>query len=269
VSPFGFLLAFQADQHALVPGTEPGAAAAPSWVAPDFPRPMAPYDSDPAAAARACFDRLTGRPVPAQALKTYRQVLAQYHLHPEAKFHGGDFLDAGATERRHIHVAAVEHIGKEANRWEEQLYLGEDPEAQVVYGTTSEDRERLRGSVLRAGRRFGQRALAEAAGVSAREVGAILRGERRSTRVTLQKLVCAVRQLEAAEQARTVHEQALLEAVQVRSRGLSMRRFAAVAGVHYPHLTEVLAGRRRPSQTMLTELETTMASLSHVSRDED
>src|SRR5262249_8856508 len=109
-------------------------------------------------------------------LKTYRQALAQYHLHPEAKFHHGDYLDRGPTARRHIEVTAIEHIGKEANRWEEQLYLGLDPEAQIAYGTTPEDRERLRGSVLRAGRRFGQRALAEAAGVSPREVGAILRG---------------------------------------------------------------------------------------------
>ena len=33
----------------------------------------------------------------------------------------------GRTQRRHIQVAAIEHIGKEANRWEEQLYLGENP----------------------------------------------------------------------------------------------------------------------------------------------
>lgn len=74
--------------------------------------------------------------------------------------------------------------------------MGEDPEAQIVYGVAPEDRERLRnGAVLRAGRLFGQRALAEAAGVSVREVGAILRGERRATLV---KLARAAQRLEAA-----------------------------------------------------------------------
>ena len=37
----------------------------------------------------------------------------------------------------------VEHIGKEANRWEEQLYLGLDLEAQTEYGTTPYYHERI------------------------------------------------------------------------------------------------------------------------------
>ncbi len=260
VRPFGFLLAFQPDPHALSLSAAPGTATDPSGVAPNFPRPVAPYDPDPAAAARACFDRLTGRPVPAGALKTYRQALAQYHLHPEAKFHHADYLDAGVTDRRHVVVEAVEHIGKEANRWEEQLYLGEDPEAQIVYGTTPEDRERLRGTLLRAGRRFGQRALAEVAGVSAREVGAILRGERQPTQATRMKLARAIPRLEAAKRQRAEHERAVLQGVRARSRGLSVRRFAAMAGVHYPHLTEVLSGRRRPSRAMLAKLEAALVA---------
>lgn len=56
-------------------------------------------------------------------LKTYAQSLAQYHLHPEDKFNYADYLDHGTVQRRHIHVVAIEHIGKEASRWEEQMYL--------------------------------------------------------------------------------------------------------------------------------------------------
>ncbi len=165
----------------------------------------------------------------------------------------------GRAEVR-LRRVAVEHIGKEANRWEEQLYLGEDPEAQIVYGTTPEDRERLRGTLLRAGRRFGQRALAEVAGVSAREVGAILRGERQPTQATRMKLARAIPRLEAAKRQRAEHERAVLQGVRARSRGLSVRRFAAMAGVHYPHLTEVLSGRRRPSRAMLAKLEAALVA---------
>jgi hypothetical protein len=54
-------------------------------------------------------------------------------------------------------AAAVQHcfdrktgrLGKEANRWEEQLYLGENPEAQIEYGTAPQDQERAWGSLLR------------------------------------------------------------------------------------------------------------------------
>jgi hypothetical protein len=41
----------------------------------------------------ACFDRKTGEPVRPGQLKTYREVLGQYHLQPEAKFANGDYLE--------------------------------------------------------------------------------------------------------------------------------------------------------------------------------
>ena len=41
----------------------------------------------------------------------------------------------------------VELIGKEANRWEEQVYLG-DNQAQIVYGWAPEDAERQQREVL-------------------------------------------------------------------------------------------------------------------------
>lgn len=83
----------------------------------------------------------TGSPVSVDQLKTYRQGLAQYHLHPESKFLGGDYLDRGLTERRHVQVSAIRHIGKEANRLDEQQALGVDDRAQVDYGASPAQRE--------------------------------------------------------------------------------------------------------------------------------
>jgi hypothetical protein len=92
------------------------------------PAVAAPYERDAKIVAQRAFDRETGDPVPADRLRTYREVLAQYHLHPEAKFHGGDFLDTGPTSRRHVRpLGPIDNIGKEANRWEEQFYLGPIP----------------------------------------------------------------------------------------------------------------------------------------------
>jgi hypothetical protein len=64
----------------------------------------------------------------------YSEALAQYHLRPEAKFLNGDFFDRGRTERRHVVAVQILHIGKEANRWEEQYFLGPDDEAEIEYG---------------------------------------------------------------------------------------------------------------------------------------
>jgi hypothetical protein len=38
-------------------------------------------------------------------LKTYANALSDYHLHPEAKFLNGDYLDRGPTARRHIQLS--------------------------------------------------------------------------------------------------------------------------------------------------------------------
>lgn len=152
-------------------------------------------------AASRCFDRVTGAPVPQETLKTYRQALAQYHLHPETKFTNGDYLDAGRTERRHIEVVSIDRIGKEANRWEEQLYLGNDPEAQIVYGNDECDRKRTIAFIRDVANRVGRRALAEAAGVSVRETAAILRGERQPTTRTLGWLARAAAYLVGRAQA--------------------------------------------------------------------
>lgn len=189
VRPFGFLLNFQRDPLAVSPSPGPSAdAKGLKRSTGEAPRPVATFDQDPAVAAARCFDRVTGESVPQEVLKTYRHVLAQYHLHPETKFANGDYLDAGATERRHIQAVSIDRIGKEANRWEEQLHLGNDPEAQIVYGSAENDRERTIAFIRTVADRVGRRTLAEEAGISVRETAAILRGERRPTARTLAKL---------------------------------------------------------------------------------
>jgi hypothetical protein len=118
IRPFGFLLVF-------MPRT--GLFAEPEVVAVDGPkrgrprkssklRPIAPYNSDPRKALDAVFDRITGEPIAPERLKSYAEVLAQYHLSPEAKFANGQYFDRGRTERRHVVATEFEFIGKEANR---------------------------------------------------------------------------------------------------------------------------------------------------------
>jgi hypothetical protein len=178
VRPFGFLYAFQlrfmvSDKKVV-------------------PKPVSPYDEDIEKAAARCFDRESGEPVQPLALKTYQEALAQYHLHPEAKFHNGDYLDRGVTRRRHIVAAAVEHIGKEANRWEEQFYVGLDHEAQTGYGLAPEDAERILDSLRAASERLGQRAVAKTVRMSLRDVSALIQGKRKPTPWMLTKLCRAM-----------------------------------------------------------------------------
>jgi hypothetical protein len=135
VKPFNFLISFQArPQLALSTAEESTEVKRGRRPKRRQVKPVAPFDKDIGKASRNVFDREEGGMVPSGDLKTYREALAQYHLSPESKFLNGDFTDHGRTERRHVQVAAIIHIGKEADKWEEQFYTGVDEEAQIEYG---------------------------------------------------------------------------------------------------------------------------------------
>jgi hypothetical protein len=151
-------------------------------------RPIAPYYKDPAAASAAAFDRESGGPVSVEHLGTYREALAQYHLHPEAKFLHADYLDAGHTQRRHIHTKGITYIGKEANRWEEQFFLGADEDATIVYGEAPEDRAAVEERVQQGICRFGQRAVAKAARMSLRDISRAARAPTKLSMAQLKRL---------------------------------------------------------------------------------
>jgi hypothetical protein len=134
IRPFGFLLAFMPRTGLLAPISEkladsprPGRPAKTETLA-----PIVPYDSDPARALSNVFDRLTGKSVRPEHLKTYAEVLGQYHLSPEHKFANGDHLDRGRTERRHVVATGFTWIGKEANQ------VGESGEEDPVWSAVEE-----------------------------------------------------------------------------------------------------------------------------------
>jgi len=134
IRPFGFLLSFMPRNglfgpFSAAPLGKSGPGRPPKT---DEFAPIAPYDSDPARAVTKVFDRLTGRAVSAEDLKTYAEVLAQYHLSCEDKFENGQFLDRGRTERRHVVATGFCWIGKEANR------VGESGEADPVRSAVHE-----------------------------------------------------------------------------------------------------------------------------------
>ena len=131
VKPFGFMLSLSAewildDERFCDDWSKRREAIKPA-------KPIAPFTRDPVIAAQSALDRVTGKQVSSDKLKSYWSVLASYHLHPENKFLNGDYCSNGATQRRHIIANDANHIGKESNNWEEQAVLGVDPLQFVQY----------------------------------------------------------------------------------------------------------------------------------------
>jgi transcriptional regulator with XRE-family HTH domain len=175
VRPFGFLLAFQAKASA-------------ERDAGELPQMVAPFDTSLLRAASRAFNRLTGKSALRRELKAYREALAQYHLHPESKFIGGDYTGSGVTMRRHVSGAIVTYIGKEANEWERQLHLGADQTVAIVYGGSPPGLKRRLDELMRRTSRFNTRDLAQRAGLSLGELSLLRRGQRNPRASTLVKL---------------------------------------------------------------------------------
>jgi hypothetical protein len=201
VRPFNFLTVFPARRNPALNwadfSDEEGSDKRRRRQRADLPRPVAPYNSDPARAAENCFDRLTGEPVPADRLKTYAEALADYHIHQETKFLNGEYIDRGPTVRRRVRVAGVRYIGKEANRWEEQFYLGRDPEAQIEYGMDEESRDEFLARLSEAEKMYGQRNLSKTAGVAREQLRVIQKGGAQPRPKTVAKLLRAISVLAA------------------------------------------------------------------------
>ncbi len=105
-------------------------------------------------------------------------------------------MDCGATERRHIETTIVQHIEKEATRWEEQAYLGLYPEAQTDYGTEPAVRAEGLDEVCRVAGTYGISALARVAGLSRQHVSNIIRMKARPSAATLSRLLRSIKMLD-------------------------------------------------------------------------
>jgi transcriptional regulator with XRE-family HTH domain len=259
VKPFGFMYACQGRAGYLSDAKNPGR--------PDrrksFKRPkvVAPYDRDLARALEKCFDRETSKSISIDRLESYRAVLAQYHMRPEYKFDNADFTDAGLTVRRYVVSTAIEHIGKEANRWEEQYYLGHEREARIIYGTSPDAFQLTLDSVILESQNHGLRKLAEASGLSVGEISTLRTGRGRPSLETLMKLIAGI-EIVRSEKSEFDHQaRTIIAAVRQRCQQISVREFARLAGIDNGNLIKVLNGSRRPTRTVLSRLESTLARI--------
>lgn len=231
VRPFNFMLAFHPKKHL------------------KELKPVAPYNKDHTKALAQCFDRATGEKISKRQLKTYEEALAQYHLHPESKFLNGDFLDKGHTERRHIVVKTIRYIGKEANKLEEQFYLGADPEAQIEYGISPEDKHHMLQVVLQAVATHGASALAEISQLTAKHVQKISAGKSKPSDKTLAKLHVAAQYLETENN----HTQAILAKINalIAEKIITCRSLAAKLDMDTSNLAKMLTGKRHPNKKLI------------------
>jgi DNA-binding Xre family transcriptional regulator len=208
-------------------------------------KPAAPYFRDHEQAVRHAFDRDTGQAVNPAHLGTYAQALAQYHLSPEMKFENGDRADIGKTRRRHVHATYVTLIGKEADKWEEQFFLGLNEDAIPEYGTPG-TRNAVQ-TAIRATFVGSDRQLAEMAGIS-RNTARKLKSqpEQGLRKSTISKMTRAL----AQQQAENQELQQLMQQTAAEIQKIGLSEFARRINCDPANLSKIMAGKRRMSTAL-------------------
>jgi hypothetical protein len=219
-------------------------------------RPVAPYHKDLAVAVKHAFDRETGDPVPEHQLQTFAQRLAQYHLHPESKFLNGDYLDRGTTIRRHVVVTGIELIGKEANRWEEQEYLGRSEDAEITFGTPGNRNSELVHSIRELAKRMGQRELADRLAWSRSRVAKVVRGDPvRISRNSLDRARHVLQDVRQEQDATESESERALATLRERIETVGLYATAQYLNAADPsNLQKIATGKRRPTVEIVNQL---------------
>jgi lambda repressor-like predicted transcriptional regulator len=170
-------------------------------------------------------------------------------VHPETKFLNGDYIDAGITQRRHIRVKSIQHIGKEANKWEEQFYTGFNPDAQIEYGMCAEEKSEMLEAVLEAINKYGVKPMADVSKLSQRHVLNVNKSKTNLSENALLKLYSAVKTLEKANKKENELRKEIKKIM--KGRGVSIRQLAEKIGIDPSNLSKLISGKRKNSEQLI------------------
>jgi hypothetical protein len=253
VRPFGFMVMFQQEELAEI-SDRAGSVQRSRQRPPTALRIIAPFNRDPASAARHAFDRDTGTPVPAKQLKTYARALRHYHDHPEAKFLNGERAERGPTMRRHVMVRSVRHIGKEANKLDNQMAFGIDPSAQAEFGDGGSGLQQRVEAIKIAVEKFGPVKVARKADISRQHLHAIINGSKASVEnmVRIEQAVHAVQSVQYADVAGAF---GAIDKIKTLVQRIGVRKAAATLKIDAGQLSRILSGGPAVSERLRRRID--------------
>lgn len=218
----------------------------------DTTKPVSAFDKDLSRAAKNTFDRETGSSVDSKSLKTYREVLAQYHLSPELKFRNGKYLDKGKTERRYIEITSIRNIGKESNKWEEQYVLGDNPEFELDYGIATQECASLVKILRKLNKTLGQRELAFQLGISRHQLSKLLgkRGIKYEATI-MGPIAGAVTQLNSEANKFNSEQKSVLQKAKKEINRIGLSEFSKRLKLDTSNLGKVIRERRKLNAELL------------------
>ena len=179
-------------------------------------------------------------------MRTYAETLRGYHRHPETKFLHGEATDSGATQRRHILVEAIEDIGKEADRWDDEDPIAAEDEFTVSYGVSETDRENMLAVI----QSVSKRKLERAAHVSTRSIPSSPDEANEMSEKEFRRIFSEASALAEERRKLAERDELLLRwlVTQVNERGL--KSMAELLNHDAANLAKVVAGKRKISKEL-------------------
>jgi hypothetical protein len=268
VKPFNFLLSFQS--------LKPEQLASDDFEAHKWwssrkhlaPAPVAPFNTDPDKAAENTFDRkmrpAKGRDarVPKRWLMSYARTLTRYHLQPEDKFWtGASSVEkvrrfSGVLRRRNVVALTAQHIGKEADRYEEQRHVAHDEGTDILYDLDPTGRDKLIETIKAGRKRFSVRKIMKTANVSDHTLAAAVSGRGLVPDATLVRIAEAIGVLSRHRELHTANEAELLEQAfeWVCTEPGGLAKLARELAIDPSNLKKMLTGKRKFSAVALQSL---------------
>ena len=256
IFPFGFLLSLQSKSKLDIAQSEPEALSNELWYRRE-PRPAAPYFSRADEARDQAFDRERDLPIPASWLKSHGRSLVRYHMHPESKFHGGEFEQRGPLRRRHVRAVGMQPIGKESDNIEENEFIGEVA-GPVEYPLDSASAPKLAYFIIEMQSQadISDRALCDRAGVSHHTMTRLKTGEPVSV-VSLFSLAGAVEELRREAENKISEDQVWLRKFnELRDLLGGRNKLARFLGVSPPYLGRILSRKKPMTAEILEKFKT-------------
>lgn len=253
VKPFNFLLEFYAKRPDEM--ARDGLLYSVDKVR-EQPKPIAPYSREPFEMLPKIWDRVSGKPLQRKWLRTYADALRGYHRHPENKFLHAEATDFGATHRRHVFAEAIEDIGKEADKWDEDEPISADDELTVSYGLSIADREKMLVVI----QSVPQRQLARAAHVSTRTIPSSLADADELSDKELRRLFAEANAL--TEETRKIAEddEEIVRWLSQHVREYGVKAVAKMLDYDEANLGKIIKGKRRISGGLRKRISEKMAA---------
>jgi hypothetical protein len=148
------------------------------------------------------------------------------------------------------------HIGKEADRWEEDELFGADEDSVTKYGFSSEDRDKAIATIRQTLESCTHFQLARSAKVSEHTIAKALQNDPHIRDETLAQLLAAANSREAKAQLKAKEEAKLLAWVRGRVAQEGRNAIARHLGQDSGNLGKVLSGKRSVGKKLLRKLTT-------------